>query len=47
LEAGKKPLATEPTMHAAADLRGSLAWEDKRVPEPFTGVLMGLISLKI
>jgi hypothetical protein len=46
-EAGTKPLATKPTMHAVAYLRGSLAWEDKQVPEPFTGVLMGLISLKI
>jgi hypothetical protein len=47
MEAGTKPLASEPTMAAAADLRRGLRMEVEHVPKPFTGSLMGLMALAI
>jgi hypothetical protein len=42
-----KTLATEPTILAVADLRRGLPMEVKQLPAPLTGILIGLMALKI
>jgi hypothetical protein len=42
-----KPLASEPTMAAVADLRRGLRMEVELVLEPFTGSWMGLMALTV
>jgi hypothetical protein len=46
-EAGTKPLASEPTIPAVADLGRGLPMEVKLLPEPFSSILMGLMALTI